>query len=125
LCDFERASDFSRLVGLMPYVSRLANAAFFSAHPLPTILADTAPHVWEACLAPDADVLDRADIELAHDEDDDEDESDGEIETGDAAEEEEEGGGEDGAEAEAAAAALALKRSPKRGRAAGSGARRR
>jgi hypothetical protein len=56
VCDFERASDFSFLVGLMPYVSRLANAAFFSAHPLSAVPADAAPHVWEAGLAPDADV---------------------------------------------------------------------
>ena len=118
----------------MPYVSRLANAAFFSAHPLPAVPADAAPHVWEAGLAPDADVLDRADVELAHDEDDDDDESDGESETGAEEEEEKEEEekerekeeeGEKGGEAEAAAAALELKRSPKRGRAAGRGARRR
>jgi len=125
VCDFESAMDFAFIVGLMPFVSRLANAAFFSARPLPALPADAAPHVWEAGLAPDADALDRADVELAHDEDDDEDESEGEGE-GEGEEEGEEGEGDAAAAAEAEAApAAALKqlRSPKRGRSASKAAR--
>ena len=102
------------------------NAAFFSAHPLPALPADAAPHVWEAGLAPDADALDRADVELAHDEDDDEDESEGESEEGEDVEGE---GGEGDAALSAAeeeavpAAALKQLRSPKRGRSASKAAR--